>query len=131
MSVMAALVEQVASDTGDTVYRVRAAYDATPPYHVVEMVDSDRDHHLGGRSGKADSSIAIETFNSTPAGADAKANTIEAGIDGLNQQIGTGADAINVTVKQTGRTEGVHEARDASRADVYSVRMSFDVWHAV
>jgi hypothetical protein len=128
---MKALAQQVATDTGDGAYRQGAAHDASLPYHVIEMTDSDPNRHQGGRSGFALSTVAIESFNTTPEAAEAKADTIEAALDGKSQSIGTAGDAINVSAFQTGRTDNVLAPRDASRAFIYSVRMSFDFWHPV
>lgn len=129
MSLMKALAQQIATTTGDSAYRQVATHDATLPYHVIEMTDSAPNRHQGGRSGFATSTVAIESFHTTPAAAEAKADTIEAAIDGKSQSIGTGGDAINVSAFQTGRTENTLAPRDASRGFIYSVRMSFDFWH--
>jgi hypothetical protein len=129
MSLKNALAEAVATATSDTCYQVVASYSATPPYHVVEVVDQENVHHFRGASGNKTTTVAIESFGATPVIADTKADLIETALDAVGQSIGTGGDATRITAFQTGRTDVLYSPQDASRGFVYSVRQTFDVWH--
>lgn len=136
MSLQAALYDELKNNAGVSaivstrIYPGVADDDASTPYITFTRISAERLHHMMATSGRARTTIQINSWDDNAKGAHELSDAIREGLDHFDGTLGSAQTATVQLAKLENERDQYEAPIDGSEVGVHSVQQDWAFWHS-